>query len=89
MDAREPEIHYGDKVDNLLIKCCREATLDMIKEMALHDELVVTADLDGAPIWVKAREILQKNPTRELENINYTPIDVNIDEILNSKLKYE
>ena len=53
--------------------------------MALHDELVVTADHNGKPIWVKAREILEKNPTLELENVDYTPIDVDIDDILNKK----
>lgn len=85
MEAQEPEVHYGDDFDKKLIECCREATLDMIKEMALHDELVVTADHDGNPIWVKAREILEKNPTLELENVDYTPIEVDIDEILNTK----
>jgi len=78
MEAKEPEVIYGDDFDKMLVKCCREATLDMIKEMAIHNELVVTAGHDGKPIWVKASEILEKNPELTLRNVEYTPVDIKI-----------
>lgn len=86
MQAQEPEVSYGTDFSQRLVDCCRNATLDMIKEMALHDELVVTADRDGNPIWVKAREILEKNPDLTLEHVDYVPVDVDIDEILKKKI---
>ena len=85
MESQEPETPYLPDFSQQLIECCRAATLDMIKEMALHDELVVTADRNGKPIWVKAREILDKNPDLTKQNVDYVPVDVNIDEILNNK----
>lgn len=78
MEAKEPEVIYGDDFDKMLVKCCREAALDMIKELAIHDELVVAAGHDGNPIWVKANEILEKNPELALRNVEYTPIDIKI-----------
>ena len=50
----------------------------MIKEMTLHDELVVMTDRDGNPIWLKAREVLEKNPGLKLRNVEYTPVVVDI-----------
>lgn len=85
MHTQEPTIPYLDDFSKRLMDCCREAELNMIKELALHDELVVESDRDGNPIWVKAREILEKNPDLTLEDVDYTPIDVDRKEILKGK----
>ena len=57
----------------------------MIIEEALHDGVVVMENRQGEPIWVKAREVLEKNPGLKLKDVEYTPIDVDIQEIINSK----
>ena len=54
----------------------------MITECALHDELVVMIDNNERPIWVRAREVLEKNPGLKLSNVEYTPVEVDIDEYL-------
>ena len=86
MMAKEPTIPYDSDFSKRLMDCCREAKLNMIKELALHDELVVESDRDGNPIWVKAREILEKNPDLTLEDVDYTPIEVDRNEILKGKI---
>lgn len=70
------------------IECCNQAVLDMITEEALHDGVVVMEDRLGNPIWVKAREVLEKNPGLKLKDVEYTPIDVDIQDIINSKANH-
>lgn len=83
---REEDIAYMSKQNRLIIECCNQAVLDMIQEMALHDELVVMADLHGKPVWVKAREVLEKNPGLKSRNVEYTPIEVDVKQIVNARL---
>ena len=77
---------YMSKLDLSMIECCNQAVLDMIREMALHDELVVLTDHEGNPIWVRAREVIEKNPDLKLENVDYTPIDVDVRQIIQSRM---
>lgn len=77
------EVNYYSEFDRRFIECCNQAVLDMITEEALHDGVVVMEDRQGNPIWVKAREVLEKNPGLKLKNVEYTPIEVDIQKILN------
>lgn len=62
------------------IECCNKAVLDMVTEMALHDDLVVWEDREGNPIWVRARDLLEKNPgLQSNEYIELTPIPIDLD----------
>ena len=76
---------YLTEQNKRFIECCNQAVLDMITEEALHDGIVVMEDRHGNPIWVKAREVLEKNPGLKLKNVEYTPIEVDIQEIIHSK----
>ena len=75
---------YLSEDQRRFIECCNKAVLDMITECALHDDVVVMEDRQGNPIWVKAREILEKNPGLKLKNVEYTPVEVDIQQIINS-----
>ena len=75
MENNEP---YLTEQDKRFIECCNQAVLDMITEEALHDGVVVMEDRQGNPIWVKAREILEKNPGLKLKDVEYTPVEVDI-----------
>ena len=79
------EVIYISDFDKRFIDCCNQAVLDMITEEALHDGVVVMADRQGNPIWVKAREVLEKNPGLKLKDVEYTPVEVDIQEIINSQ----
>ena len=57
----------------------------MITEDALHDGVVVMENRQGEPIWVKAHEVLEKDPGLKLKDVEYTPIEVDIQEIINSR----
>ena len=81
----ENESTYFNEFDRRFIECCNQAVLDMIIEEALHDGIVVMEDRHGNPIWVKAREILEKNPGLKLKDVEYTPVDVDIQDIINSR----
>ena len=80
----ESENTYYSELDKRFIECCNQAVLDMITEEALHDGVVVMENSQGNPIWVKAREVLEKNPGLKLKDVEYTPVNVNIQEIINS-----
>ena len=54
-------VHYLAEQKKRFIECCNQAVLDMITEEALHDGVVVMEDMQGNPIWVKAREVLEKS----------------------------
>ena len=82
MDNTTP---YLSEQNKQFIECCNQAVLDMITEEALHDGIVVMEDPQGNPIWVKAREVLEKNPGLKLKDVEYTPIEVDIQEIINSR----
>ena len=82
MDNSTP---YLTEEQKRFIECCNQAVLDMITEEALHDGVVVMENPKGEPIWVKAREILEKNPGLKLKDVEYTPIEVDIQEIINSR----
>ena len=82
MDNTTP---YLTEQNKRFIECCNQAVLDMITEEALHDGIVVMENRQGEPIWVRAREVLEKNPGLKLKNVEYTPIEVDIQEIINSK----
>ena len=82
MDTTMP---YLTEHNKRFIECCNQAVLDMIIEEALHDGVVVMENRQGEPIWVKAREVLEKNPGLKLKDVEYTPIEVDIQEIINSK----
>jgi len=75
---KEDEVDYLSEHGRLMIQSCNQAVLEMIQEMALHDELVVMTDLHGNPIWVKAREVLEKNPGLMLKDVDYTPVEVHV-----------
>ena len=77
-------VPYLSEQKKRFIECCNQAVLDMITEEALHDGVVVMEDQQGIPIWVKAREVLEKNPVLKLKEVEYTPIEVDIQEIINS-----
>ncbi len=77
---------YLSERNKRFIECCNQAVLDMITEEALHDGVVVMEDLQGNPIWVRAREVLEKNPGLKLKDVEYTPIEVDIQEIINSRV---
>ena len=79
------EVTYISDFEKRFIECCNQAVLDMIIEEALHDGVVVMEDSQGNPIWVKAREILEKNPDLKLKDAEYTPVEVDIQEIIGSK----
>lgn len=81
--AREaPVALYCSAEERRFLDCCNRAVLKMITECALHDELVVMIDNNERPIWVRAREVLEKNPGLKLNNVEYTPVEVDIDEYL-------
>ena len=82
MDGNVP---YLTEHNKRFIECCNQAVLDMIIEEALHDGVIVMEDRQGNPIWVKAREVLEKNPGLKLKDVEYTPIEVDIQEIINSR----
>lgn len=84
----ENETPYYNDFERRFIECCNQAVLDMITEEALHDGVVVMEDRLGNPIWVKAREVLEKNPGLKLKEVEYTPIDVDIQEFINSKANH-
>lgn len=83
MDNSTP---YLTEEQKRFIECCNQAVLDMITEEALHDGIVVMENRQGEPIWVKAREVLEKNPGLKLKDVEYTPIEVDIQEIINSRI---
>lgn len=85
MDTTVP---YLTEQNKRFIECCNQAVLDMIIEEALHDGVVVMENRQGEPIWVKAREVLEKNPGLKLKEVDYTPIEVDIQEIINSKANH-
>lgn len=85
MDNSAP---YLTERNKRFIECCNQAVLDMITEEALHDGVVVMEDRQGNPIWVKAREILEKNPGLKLKDVEYTPVEVDIQEIINSNTRH-
>lgn len=85
MDTTVP---YLTEKNKRFIECCNQAVLDMITEEALHDGVVVMENRNGEPIWVKAREVLEKNPGLKLKDVEYTPIEVDIQEIINSKANH-
>lgn len=72
------EVIYNSEFDRQFIECCNQAVLDMITEEALHDGVVVMEDLQGNPIWVRAREVLEKNPGLKLKDVEYTPVEADI-----------
>ena len=78
-------VPYLTEHNRRFIECCNQAILDMITEEAIHDGVVVMEDRQGNPIWVKAREVLEKNPGLKLKDVEYTPIEVDIQEIINSR----
>lgn len=82
---REDDVDYMSEQSRKMIECCNQAVLEMIQEMALHDELVVMTDLRGNPVWVKTREVLEKNPGLKLKDMEYTPIDVDIKQIISMR----
>ncbi len=82
----ESDITYNNQLDRNFIECCNQAVLDMIIEEALHDGVVVMEDRQGNPIWVKAREVLEKNPGLKLKEVEYTPIEVNMQDIINLRV---
>lgn len=86
MNMMENNVPYLTEHNRRFIECCNQAVLDMITEEALHDGIVVMEDRHGNPIWVKAREILEKNPGLKLKDVEYTPIEVDIQEIINSRI---
>lgn len=77
---------YLNDFDHKFIDECNEAVLEMIKECALHDELVVMTNNAGSPIWVRAREVLEKNPGLKNRNVEYTPVEVDIKEIIKGRI---
>lgn len=81
----EDNVEYMNDFNRRFIECCNKAVLDMIKEEALYDRCVVMTDRQGNPIWVKAREILEKNPGLKLKNIEYTPVEVDLQQVINSR----
>jgi len=82
---REDEVDYLSEQSRMMIECCNQAVLEMIQEMALHDDLVVMTDRHGKPVWVKAREVLEKNPGLKLKDMEYTPVDVDIKQIVSTR----
>ena len=84
----ENDVAYSEHWSQRVLESCNQAVLDMITEDALHDELVVMSDLQGNPIWVRAREVLEKNPGLKLKDVEYTPVEVDIQEIINSKVRH-
>lgn len=84
--VQEEDVAYRNVQNQQFIECCNQAVLDMFKECALHDKLVVLTDRDGHPIWVKAREVLEKNPDLKLKDVQYTPVDVDIKQMVNARM---
>lgn len=82
---REDDEDYMSEQSRKMIECCNQAVLEMIQDMALHDELVVMTDLRCNPVRVKAREVHEKNPGLKLRDMEYTPIDVDIKQIINKR----
>ncbi len=68
-----------------MIEACNKALLDMITECALHDSLVVLTDRNDNPIWVRAREVLEKNPGLKKRDVEYTPVEVDIKKIISER----
>ena len=76
----EEDKKYLTDEQQRLIECCNQAVLDMVKEMALHDDLVVWEDRNGNSIWVRARELLEKNPElKSREHVELTPVAIDPD----------
>lgn len=71
--AQEEQVAYSSSFVHQFEECCRLAVLEMIKEAALHDRLVLMPAPDGSAIKVRAKEVLQKNPDFKLRNVIYTP----------------
>lgn len=82
----ENDVKYSNSLIQRILECCNQAVLDMITEEALHDGVVVMEDPQGNPIWVKAREVLEKNPGLKLKNAEYTPIEVDIQQIIKDSI---
>lgn len=80
------QVMYLTEHNKQIIECCNQAVLDMISEEAVHDGIVVMEDSQGNPIWVKAREVLEKNPGLKLKDVEYTPVEVDIQEIINNSI---
>ena len=84
---KESDVTYYNHWTQRVLECCNQAVLDMITEEALHDGLVVMSDLQGNPIWVRAREVLEKNPGLKIKQVEYTPVEVDALDIINSTIK--
>ena len=84
---KESDVTYYNHWTQRVLECCNQAVLDMITEEALHDGLVVMSDLQGNPIWVRAREVLEKNPGLKIKQVEYTPVEVDAPDIINSTIK--
>ena len=82
----EPKQPYLTERQKRMIAACNQAVLDMITECALHDDLVVLTDRDDNPIWVRAREVLEKNPGLKRTDVEYTPVEVDIKKIISERL---
>lgn len=83
--VKENDAPYVSELNRRLLECCNQAVLEMIREMALHDELVVMIDREGMSYWCRAREVLEKNPDLKLPNVQYTPVEVDIKQIIESR----
>ena len=81
----ENQEQYLTDEERRMLECCNQAVLDMIAECALHDQLVVKADANDNPIWVRAREVLEKNPGLKLADVTYTPVEVDIKNIIQNR----
>ena len=81
----EPKQPYLSERQKRMIEACNKALLDMITECALHDDLVVLTDRDDNPIWVRAREVLEKNPGLKRTDVEYTPVEVDIKKIISER----
>ncbi len=83
--AMEEQTTYSASQLERFLAACNKAVLDMITECALHDELVVMIDKKDRPIWVRAREVLEKNPGLKRRDVEYTPIEVDLKEIVKQR----
>ena len=83
---KEPQEVYLTDLERRFIAACKQAVLDMITECALHDELVVMTDRNDNPIWVRAREVLEKNPGLKKRGVEYTPVEVDIKKIISDRI---
>ena len=80
---KDSDSTYQNNWIQRVLECSNQAVLDMITEEALHDGLVVMSDLQGNPIWVRAREVLEKNPGLKIKQVEYTPVEVDAPDIIN------